>query len=129
MILALLNLGPTEILLLLVLLVLFFGVDRLPQMARSVGQMKARLEQTKHQFSQAMEDEEAKLLREQLEFERLREQQVASAGPGAYAPEDTEEEVMKLQSAAVALGLETEGRTPGELRAAISHAVKADAEG
>lgn len=129
MFLALFNMGPSEILLLLLLLVVLFGADRLPQMARSLGQAKARLERTKDQFSRAVEDEEAKMLREQLEFERLREQQVASAGPTAYAAEPTPEELERLREAALALGIEAEGRTPEQLRAAIARAVNPEGQG
>lgn len=115
--LALLNLGPSEVLLVLVLLVLLFGVDRIPQLARSMGRFKGEMEKARRQFERAVEDEEARALREQLDFERQREAQMrAQAAPA-------EEEARALREAAAALGIATEGRSVEELRADIARRV------
>lgn len=77
--LAFLNLGAPEILLVGLLLLLFFGADKLPQMARSIGRAKAELEKTQRSVSEALKNEEEKALDEQLAFERERERQVADS--------------------------------------------------
>lgn len=126
-VLALLNLGTSEILLLLVLMVLLFGVDRLPQLARSLGRAKAQFDGARRQLSLEMETEKERQLREQLSFERQREQQVASqqSGGGHVAPpEPTPEEEAALRQAAEALGVPSAGRTIEELRVAIARKVE-----
>jgi sec-independent protein translocase protein TatA len=115
--LALLNLGPSEVLLVLVLLVLLFGVDRVPQLARSLGRFKGEMERARRQFERAVEDEEARALREQLEFERQREAQMRAQVQPALDAEV--EEARAVREAATALGLPTEGKSVDELRAAI----------
>lgn len=112
MFLALFNLGAPELLLVLVLLVVFFGVDKLPETARRLGRMKAQFDRLGRQWTAAIETEEDRMMREMLEFERVREQQVlasqADADDGA------------LRRAAAELGIPHAGRSPDELRALIA---------
>lgn len=122
--LALLNLGPSEVLLVLVLLVLLFGVDRVPQLARSMGRFRGEMERARRQFERAIEDEEQKALREQLEFERQREAQIRAQQHAGHVAPPTPEEERAVHEAAAALGIATEGRTVDELRAAIAQRVQ-----
>lgn len=112
--LALLNLGPSEVALLLVLFLLLFGADKVPQLARSLGKAKAELERTQREVSAAMKTEEERVLQEQLAFERAREHQMQ---------QQQDADLEALRRAASELGLPTEGRGPEELRASIAERV------
>lgn len=81
--LAFLNLGPSELAVLLLLFLLLFGVDKAPQMARSLGRAKSELEHAKAQVADALESEEERATRERLAFEREREAVIAREGPPA----------------------------------------------
>lgn len=109
--LAFLNLGPSEVALILVLFLLLFGAERVPELARRVGQAKAQLDGVKNQVTSAFEDEEEKALREQLEFEAKREAHIRAMG-------DPDRE--DLARRAEALGLQTQGLSSEDLKAAIA---------
>ena len=109
--LALLNLGPSEIALVLVLLVVLFGADKLPQLARRVGQAKAQLDAAKNQVAQAFEDPDERSAAQQAEFERKREAYIRAMGDPSR--ED-------LIARAEALGLQTQGLDTLDLKAAIA---------
>lgn len=81
--LAFLNLGGGEIALVLVLLVLLFGVDKMPKMARALGRLRGELERAKGSVETALKTEEERALDEQLAFERQRERQVAEVSKNA----------------------------------------------
>jgi sec-independent protein translocase protein TatA len=109
--LALLDVGPTEFLLIAGLFFLLFGADKIPDLARSVGKATAQFRSASKQFT------------EELDRERGIE-----ARPGDAVPPDqkaqleaAEEQALKqLQQAARALGLDTRGKSEEELRAAIA---------
>lgn len=113
--LALLNLGPTEVVLILLLVLLLFGADKLPDLARSLGRARAQMEGAARQVRETMKTEDEHALDEQLKFERAREHQVAMQDP----------EFLQLTRAAEELGLATEGLTKEQLRAAIGARLKA----
>ena len=119
MILAFLNLGATEIVLILVVIIVLFGADKAPQLARSLGNMRAKLDQTRAQFTDAIKTEEELAFDEQISFEKERERKIAetSADPERQA----------LVRAAEELGLQTAGLTDAELKSAIR--AKLGAEG
>lgn len=75
--LAFLNLGAAEIVLILALLLLLFGADKLPQMARSLGRARAELDKTQRAVTEALKTEEERAWDEQLAFEKERERKVA----------------------------------------------------
>lgn len=107
---ALLNLGPTELVLVLVLLLLLFGADKLPQMARSLGQARAKLESAQREVKSAIQTEEDALLAEQLKFEAAREEHMRQQNA----------EFEALRKTAQDLGIATDGlTTPEGLREAI----------
>lgn len=108
-ILAFLNLGTSEILLIVLLLLVLFGADKAPQLARSLGSARAQLDRARDQFTQAIKTEEERAFDEQTAFERERERQVAASDPDHQA----------LVRAAEELGLQTAGLRDDELRAAI----------
>lgn len=119
--LAFLNLGVSEVLLILLVLLVLFGADKAPQLARSLGQARAKLDAAKGQFAEAIKTEEERAWDEQVAFERERERQVAEANV------DTEREA--LARAAEQLGLQTQGLGKDELKAAIRAKLAAGAEG
>ncbi|HEX2022049.1 MAG TPA: twin-arginine translocase TatA/TatE family subunit [Candidatus Thermoplasmatota archaeon] len=107
--LAFLNLGPSEIAILVVLFLLLFGVDKAPDIARSLGRARAQLDQVKSQASEALRTDDQRALDAQLSFESERERRVA----------EVDGERRRTLAAAATLGIETEGRTDAEIRAAI----------
>ena len=108
--LAFLNLGSSEVLLVLVLFVLLFGAQKVPELARSLGRAKAELDRAQREVKEAITPEEDRLLAEQLEFERRREaQMLGQADP----------ELVALQRTAMDLGLVVEGMDKAQLKAAI----------
>lgn len=113
MVLAFLNLGTSEVLLILLLVLVLFGADKAPQLARGIGKARSQMEQVRGQFTEALKTEDERAWEEQLAFERERERQVAAAA----AMEDPER--VALQKAAEELGLQTQGLSKEELRAAI----------
>lgn len=119
--LAFLNLGASEVLLVLVLLFLLFGAERLPQLARSMGRFRGEMERARVQFERSLEGEEERALQEQLAFEREREAHIRRQQEAATAlVPGADQDEARLRQAAEALGLETEGRTAEELRALIA---------
>lgn len=109
--LAFLNLGVSEVLLILLVLLVLFGADKAPQLARSLGQARAKLDAAKDQFTDAIKSEEERAWDEQVAFERERERKIAEA--------NTDPERESLARAAEQLGLQTQGLATDELRAAI----------
>jgi sec-independent protein translocase protein TatA len=109
MLLAFLNLGASEMILILVLLLLLFGADKAPQLARSLGKARSELERAKGQFNEALKTEEDRAWDEQLAFEKERERKIAEAAP----------ERQQLVGAAEAMGLQTQGLTDAEIKAAM----------
>ena len=94
-------------LILLVLLILF-GADKAPQLARSLGNARAKLDQARGQFTEAMKTAEEQALDAQFAFERERERKIREADPDHVA----------LVNAAEQLGLQTQGLSDAELKAA-----------
>lgn len=113
MLLAFLNLGASEIALILLLLLLLFGADKLPELARSVGRARAQLESAKSQVTDALKTEEEKARDGQFTFERERERKIKEAA----AQEDPERAA--LVRAAEELGLQTQGLEKEQLKTAI----------
>lgn len=110
MFVALLNLGPTELVLILLLLLLLFGADKVPQLARSLGRARARLERAEREVKSAIQTEEDALLSEQLKFEAAREERMRQQNA----------EFEALRKVAQDLGVATDGiTTPEGLREAI----------
>lgn len=107
--LAFLNLGASEIVLILLVLLILFGADKAPQLARSLGNARAKLDHARGQFTEAMKTAEEQALDEQFAFERERERKIRETDP----------DHMALVNAAEQLGLQTQGLTDAELKAAI----------
>jgi Sec-independent protein translocase protein TatA len=85
--LAFLNLGAGEISLVLILILLLFGVDKAPKVARALGRIRGELDRAKATVETALKTTEERELEEQLAFEEERERKVAEA----VLPEDVEE--------------------------------------
>lgn len=112
MLLAFLNLGPSEVLLVLVLFLLLFGAQKVPEMARSLGRAKAEMDRAQRELKDALTPEEDRALAEQLAFERQRE---------AHMRAQVEDpEMVALVKAADELGLATAGLDKAQLKAAIA---------
>ena len=109
--LAFLNLGPSELVVLLLLFLLLFGVDKAPQIARSLGHARAEMQRAEAQVREALETDEERQTREQLDFERQREATIARTGP----PERE-----KLMVAAMQLEIDPEGMSDEELKREIA---------
>lgn len=115
MLLAFLNMGPSEVAILLVLFLLLFGVDKAPQIARSLGQARAEMDRARRQVELAVRTEEERALDAQVASERERDRQVAESG----------DERQALVRAAGELGVEA-GGTDEEIRAAIRRRLEPD---
>lgn len=91
------------------MILILFGADKAPQLARSLGNARAKLDSARSQFTEAIKTEEERAWDDQLAFERERERKVQEADP----------ERQQLVRAAEELGLQTQGLTDAELKAAI----------
>lgn len=120
MLLGFLNLGSGEILLVLVLFLVLFGAQKLPDMARGLGRAKADLDRVQREVRESIVSEEEKALAEQLAFERLREQQIRA--------QVEDPELAALVKAADELGIATAGLTKDQLKAAIAAKVTGGAD-
>lgn len=107
---ALLNLGPSEVALLLVLFLLLFGAQKVPELARALGRARAELERAQRGVQHAIKTEEERALEEQLAFERAREHQIRQQ----------DVEALQLRRAAEELGVQADGLTKEELRAEMA---------
>ena len=120
MLLGFLNLGASEIVLILLVLLVLFGADKAPQLARTLGRARAQLDQAKGQFTEAIKSAEERAWDEQVAFETERERKIAEAN----ADPDRE----ALARAAEALGLQTQGLSADELRAAMKAKLAAEGQ-
>lgn len=114
--LGLLGLGATEFALIGLIYVLLFGVDQTPELARKLGRTQARFTQWRRNFEQEMQAAQTEV---DETFEMEREEQMRNQDP-EYV------ETVRLEEAAEALGVETEGRSEDEIRRRIQEAVGAD---
>ena len=71
------NVGPTELLVILILALIVFGPRRLPEIGKSVGKMLAEFRKASNDFKRTIEDE--------VEAERLRDLDTARAAPAPTA--------------------------------------------
>jgi sec-independent protein translocase protein TatA len=92
------TMGPTELTLVVAAIVLLFGASKIPELARSLGEAEK-------EFKQAREEAEQEL------------EEARHEPGGAGDPDDLDGE--NLREAAQALGVDTEGKSPEELREAI----------
>ncbi len=98
------GIGPNELLLILVIAVLLFGANKLPELARSIGKASG-------EFKKAQREAEMEL----IEFEKnLRE--------GKYKDKDKEKRE-KLEEMARALNINPEGKSDDELLEEIRKAI------
>ncbi len=96
--------GPNELLLILLIAVLLFGANKLPELARSIGKASG-------EFKKAQREAEMEL----REFERnLRE--------GKYENKESEKRE-KLEEMAKALNIDPEGKSDDELLEEIRKAI------
>ncbi len=117
--LAFLNLGATELALIAVLLVMFFGIDKLPAAARALGRAQAEWSRAKKDIERELRTEEERELSKQREFERQREAQVRHASPEVL-------EEQRVREAARALGIADAETAPlVDLRRRVADAVGA----
>ncbi|MHB8605717.1 MAG: twin-arginine translocase TatA/TatE family subunit [Thermoplasmatota archaeon] len=77
LVVAFLNVGPTEIVLILLLYFLLFGAEKLPEVARQLGKLSARWTRTKAEITESLLTADERALAEQTRFERMRERQMA----------------------------------------------------
>ncbi|WP_457550069.1 twin-arginine translocase TatA/TatE family subunit [Archaeoglobus sp.] len=97
------GMGPNELLLILLIVFILFGANKLPELARSLGRAKA-------EFKKAEREAELEL----IEFERkIRE--------GRYKREE-------LEKMAKDLGVESEGKSDEELARDIRNVIREKSE-
>lgn len=111
--LALLDIGPTEFLLIAGLFLALFGADKIPELARSAGRMTARLKSTAKEFQDQFDREQGTAFQA---GDAVPPEQKAQA---AHAEAAAINELARLQKAARALGIDSDGKTEQELREAI----------
>lgn len=97
-VLAFLNIGATEIVLVAVLFVLLFGADKLPAVARTLGKVQGEWARAKRDLQREMRTEEERQLDELYRFERARELQIRQSNPEF-------QEEQRVREAARALGI------------------------
>lgn len=111
MVVALLDVGPTEFLLIAALFLLLFGADKIPDLARSLGKASAQFRAASRQFQDELDQERGLV-----------------GPPGDAVPPDQkaqleaaeERALEQLRQAARALGIDPRGKGEQELRAAIA---------
>lgn len=108
--LAFLNLGPSELAILLLLFLLLFGVDKVPQMARSLGKARAEMQRAEAQVREALETDDERKTRQLIDYEREREANIAKFGPPVRE---------KLMASAMELDIDPEGMSDEQLKAEI----------
>lgn len=115
--LAFLNLGATELVLVAVVFLLFFGVDKLPAAGRAIGRLQGEWSRARKQVERELRSEEDREDDRLREFERKRELQIRH-----QSPEFLEE--VRVRDAARSLGIEDADTAPvASLRDAIAKAV------
>lgn len=117
--LAFLNLGPSEVAILVVLFLLLFGVEKAPEIARGLGRARAELDRASRQVGEAMQTEDERLLAEQLAFEQQREAHIAQAPTG---------ERLALERAAREMGIEPAGLSDDDVRRLLRERLDRSAE-
>jgi len=85
--LAFLNLGAPEIAFLLVIFLLFFGADKVPELARTLGRARAEFSKAQRDVKRAMQSAEEVAWEEQQRFERAREHQMREQAATGVTPE------------------------------------------
>lgn len=143
---AFLNLGASEIVLILLILLILFGADKAPELARSLGKARAELDRARSQFTEALKSEQTRAFETQTAFELERERKIAEVAARdaadakrAKEAKDTTmghvareanpaggEDHARLVRAAEELGLQTQGLTDAELKVAIRAKVGRD---
>lgn len=111
----LLGVGPTELVLIVLVFLVFFGVDRIPDIMKRLGRLRAQFDSARREVERELKTEEQRQHEEMAAFEAVRERQVRASLPEAQERE-------KLRNAAEALGLDADGKTADELREAIRDA-------
>lgn len=117
--LAFLNLGGGEMLLLLVLFLVLFGVEKAPDLARGLGRARAELDHAQRQLTSALRSDDERSLVQQLAFEEERDRHVRG--------QPLDEEEAAVRRAAEELGIDVEGKGPTEVRQALAERVGAPA--
>lgn len=110
-----LGIGPSEVVLVVLVFLVFFGVDRIPDIARRLGKLRAQFDSARREIQRELKTEEQRAQEEADAFERVRERQVRASLPEV-------QELDRLRGAAEALGIDTAGRSAEELRQAIRDA-------
>lgn len=113
--LLLFGVGATEMFLIALVFLVLFGVDRIPEIARTIGRLHGRFDAMRREVQREMRSEEERADDERRAFERSRERHVR-----ASLPEVQEEQ--RLRAAAEALGIDTAGMDAAALRSAIRDA-------
>lgn len=115
--LAFLNLGATELVLIAVVFLLFFGVDKLPAAGRAIGKLQGQWARARRDIEREIRSEEERELDKLREFERRRELQMRQNSPDFL-------EEMRLRDAARSLGLDDADTAPvAKLREDIARSV------
>jgi sec-independent protein translocase protein TatA len=113
-VLALLDVGPTEFLLIAALFLLLFGADKVPDLARSIGKATARFRSASKQFQDEVARERGEVFRPGDAVPREQLAQVEQADLAR------EQELNRLRSAARSLGIDPAGLDEASLRGAIA---------
>ena len=116
-VLALLDVGPTEFLLLAGLFLLLFGADKVPDLARTFGRTTSKLRSAGKQFQDELDRERGEVV-EDRPGDAVPPEQKAQL---AAAEEDL---LRQLRQAARSLGIDPAGKDEAELRAAIGAKVR-----
>ncbi|HEV8359690.1 MAG TPA: twin-arginine translocase TatA/TatE family subunit [Candidatus Thermoplasmatota archaeon] len=111
MTLALLDVGPTEFLLIAGLFLLLFGADKIPDLARSVGKATAQFRGAAKEFQDQLDRERGLAFRPGDAVPPAQKRQLAEA---------EDQQLAQLRAAARALGIDPQGKGEAELRAAIA---------
>lgn len=115
--LALLDVGPTEFLMLAGLFLALFGVDKIPEWSRGLGRAAAQFKAAGRQF-------EEQIARERGEApEAFRPGDAVPPEQRAQVEAAEEAALQRLRDAARALGIDPQGKDEAALRSAIADRV------
>ncbi|HLE96466.1 MAG TPA: twin-arginine translocase TatA/TatE family subunit [Candidatus Thermoplasmatota archaeon] len=115
---ALLGVGAVELLVIAAVFLALFGVDRIPEIAKTLGRLQGEWNRARAEVRRELRTEQERAAEELQAHEVLRERQVRASLPHVQEHEN-------VRAAAEALGLDAEGKTTEQLRAAIQEATRA----
>lgn len=114
--------GPMEIGIIVLIIILLFGATKVPQLARSFGQSMGEFKKAKKEAELNYKKFEESIAGDEKVTEKVKEK-VASVAMG----EDTNKDV-EIKEVAAYMGIDTEGKTEEELKEEVQAKIDASSK-